>query len=157
YRPKSNIPRFDRNHYIKAKEVRVIDDAGENLGILDTNKAISIAKDRELDLVLVNPNGKPPVAKITDWSKMKYDLSKKQNKSKKSGQSEIRVKPFIDTGDLNHKLKKIRELLDDGDKVKFTIQYKRGATNEVMYDLMNKVKAELEEDANFESGIKREG
>lgn len=108
--------------------------------------------------MLVNPTAKPPVAKIVDWSKFKYDLKKKAKKTKTSSDlSEIRVKPFIDVGDLDHKLNKIEELINKGDKVKFTIQYKRGAETKMMYDLMNGVIERTSEYAKTEGNIKREG
>ncbi len=136
----------------------VVDNKGDNLGVLTKEDALRAARDAELDLVLVNPQGNPPVAKIVDWSKLKYDLKKKSKKKTTSSDlSEIRVKPFIDVGDLNHKIGKIQELLEKGNKVKFTIQFKRGADNRIMYELMDKVKEQVSEFAKFEGDTKREG
>lgn len=136
----------------------VVDNLGEKLGVLGKEEALSAAREAGLDLVLVNPQGNPPVAKIVDWSKMKYDLKKKaKKKTTSSDLSEIRVKPFIDVGDLGHKINKMQELLDKGNKVKFTIQYKRGADHRIMYELMDKVKEKVSEFAKTEGDTKREG
>jgi translation initiation factor IF-3 len=160
YKPsaKPNIPRFDRNSYIRAPKLLVVDANGDNLGVLDTPKALEIARAQELDLVLVNPQVDPPVARIIEWSKFKYEQSKKQKKNKKSSDlSEVQVKPFIDSGDLEHKLRKVRELLAKGNKVKFKIKYKRPADPTIMFKLMQSAQAKLEEFAKIESEIKREG
>ena len=124
---------------------------------MDTEQAVRLARSRDMDLVLVNPQGKPPVAKIIEWSKFKYEQSKKKKKSKSSDLSEIRIKPFIDVGDLAHKLKKVQELLGKGNKVKFTIQYKRGAEPKVMQGVMNSVLATVEEYADVDGFIRKEG
>lgn len=136
----------------------MIGEDGENLGMLDTKEAISIAQEKDLDLVLINPQAKPPIAKIIEWSKFKYDFSKKKKKNKSTSDlSEIRVKPFIDVGDMDHKIRKVQELLGKGDKVKFTIQYKRGADERIMREVMDQIRLKVQEFAKIESDIKREG
>jgi translation initiation factor IF-3 len=107
-RPK--LPQVDRNHFIKAATLRVIDENGENLGVLQTSVALEMAKQRELDLVLISPVAVPPVAKIVSWSKYKFDLSKKKKaqKGKTSEQKGMWIKPFIDEADLAHKLKRVK-------------------------------------------------
>lgn len=118
---------YKLNQYIKAPKVRVIDDQGENLGILDTQEALFKAKQKEMDLVLVTENAKPPVARIIDFKKFRYNQQKKDQAGKQKGKKqdikEIRFTPFIGKADLENRIKKIRSFLKDGDKVKLTVKF----------------------------------
>ena len=116
------------NHRIRALKVRVISDTGEQLGVLETRKAISIAEERELDLVEVSPNTDPPVCKLMDYGKFKYKAQKKEAEAKKkrseTSVKELRIRYRTDVGDLETKLKKARDFLAEGDKVKFSMRFR---------------------------------
>ena len=122
-------PRGPRsNHRITSPEVQVITSGGENLGVLSLNEAIAKAKDEGLDLIEISPNADPPVCKITEIGKYKYDLQKKANKAKKKQKiinlKEIKLRPGTDIHDYNFKLKNAQKFLEKGDKVKFTVRFK---------------------------------
>ncbi|KXK26523.1 MAG: Translation initiation factor IF-3 [candidate division WS6 bacterium OLB20] len=138
--------RYARNEFIKAPRLLVIDADGTQLGEIDTEKALAIARERELDLIEVAPNANPPVAKIYDWSKFKYqqDKKRKENKSKSIEQKEMWFKSFIDTGDMLHKIKKVKEFLEKKHPVKITIRGKGRVTRDHMYQVMDEILAELE-------------
>ena len=125
-RTKDRGPRS--NNRINSPEVQVIASNGENLGILNTNEAIAMAKEEGLDLIEISPNAKPPVCKITDIGKYRYDLQKKTNKAKKKQKivnlKEIKLRPGTDTHDYNFKIKNSNKFLEKGDKVKFTVKFK---------------------------------
>ena len=116
------------NDRIRASEVQVIDSSGQNLGTLSLKEAIGIAKDEGLDLIEISPNAKPPVCKIIDIGKYRYDLQKKTNKAKKKQKivnlKEIKLRPVTDTHDYNFKIKNAKKFLEKGDKVKFTVRFK---------------------------------
>ncbi|RMG42547.1 MAG: translation initiation factor IF-3 [Candidatus Dadabacteria bacterium] len=122
------------NNNIKAANVRLISDTGEQLGILDIKDALAKAEEAGLDLVEVSPNSDPPVCKLMDYGKFKYREQKKtaEARKKRSEQTvkELRIRYRTDVGDLETKLKKAREFLAEGDKVKFSMRF-RG--REVMY------------------------
>ena len=109
-------------------EVQVITTNGENLGILNLHEAISRAKEDNLDLIEIAPNAKPPVCKIMDMGKFKYDQQKKANKAKKKQKKielkEIKLRPVTEVHDYNFKIKHAHKFLSKGDKVKFTIRFK---------------------------------
>ena len=116
------------NHRINSPEVQVIASSGENLGILNTNEAIAKAKEEGLDLIEIAPNAKPPVCKIIDMGKFKYDAQKKANKAKKKQKKielkEIKLRPVTEVHDYTFKIKNAKKFLAKGDKVKFTIRFK---------------------------------
>ena len=116
------------NNRINSLEVQVISSEGKNLGILSTKEAIHIAKEEGLDLIEISPNAKPPVCKIIDIGKYKYDLQKKANKAKKKQKvielKEIKLRPVTDVHDYNFKIKNAQKFLTKGDKVKFTVKFK---------------------------------
>ena len=116
------------NERIRSPEVQVISSDGKNLGTLAINEAINIAKQEGLDLIEISPNAKPPVCKIIDNGKYKYDLQKKANKAKKKQKiinlKEIKLRPVTDIHDYNFKIKNAQKFLSKGDKVKFTVQFK---------------------------------
>lgn len=129
---RSNRPqRQDRtniNKNIRAKEVRVIDPDGEQLGVVPTYKALAIAGDHGLDLVEVSPNANPPVCKIMDYGRYKYEQTKKQQEAKKKQSTfqvkEIKIRPKTGEHDLNTKLNHIRRFIDKKDKVKVTVIFR---------------------------------
>jgi translation initiation factor IF-3 len=122
------------NHRISAREVRVISDTGEQLGILGIREAIEIAEGREMDLVEVAPEARPPVCRIMDYGKFKYREQKKESEARKKRAEnivkELRIRYRTDSGDLETKLKHAREFLEEGDKVKFSMRFKG---REIMY------------------------
>ncbi|MCI5066393.1 translation initiation factor IF-3 [bacterium] len=139
------------NTNIRVPEVRVIDDAGKQLGVMPTSHALRLAEEKELDLVEVAPNGKPPVCKFMDYGKFKYKEQKKETEAKKKRSEtsikELRIRYRTDSGDLETKLKKAREFLEEGDKVKFSMRF-RG--REIMYmdlglEKFNEIIEELKE------------
>jgi translation initiation factor IF-3 len=155
------LPRVDKNLFIRAAEMRVINEEGENLGVLKKQEALDLATEKGLDLVLINPQSVPPVAKIISWSKFKYDLSKKK-KAQKGKTSEVKgmwIKPFIEEGDLTHKLGHVKEFLLKGDRVKLEIRPAKGrrADKDKMEDTAKKVLARIEEFGEVEGGLNREG
>ena len=122
-------PRGPRtNEKIRATQVRVIDSDGKNLGTLSTQEAINIAKQKGLDLIEISPKANPPVCKIIDIGKYKYDLQKKANKAKKKQKTvdlkEIKLRPVTGIHDYNFKIKNAQKFLSKGDKVKFTVLFK---------------------------------
>jgi translation initiation factor IF-3 len=116
------------NEKIRAKEVRLIGEDGEQLGIMSSKEALTLAKEADLDLVMVAPNGKPPVCKIIDYGKYRYELARKEKEAKKKQKTielkEIRLSPNIDTNDLNTKLNAARKFLAKGTKVKITLRFR---------------------------------
>ena len=134
----------------------MIGGSGEQLGIMTRQEALKLAEDAGVDLVEISPNVDPPVAKIVDWGKYQYQKMKEQQKNRKSSkQSELKQMRFglkIGSGDLDIKLRKIREFLSDGHKVRIQIFY-RGremAHKELGYDMINKIATMLEDDAVVE-------
>jgi len=116
------------NERIRAPEVQVISSDGKNLGTLSTNEAITMAKQEGLDLIEISPNANPPVCKIIDIGKYKYDLQKKANKAKKKQKvinlKEIKLRPVTEIHDYNFKIKNAQRFLEKGDKVKFTVKFR---------------------------------
>ncbi len=141
------------NEQIRVREVRLIDDKGEQNGILPTIEALRLAKERELDLVEVSPNANPPVCKILNYGKYKFEQEKRLRDSRKNQKAlkikEIRMQPKIGPGDLDTKAKHVQEFLDEGNKVKVTIRF-RGrelAHTELGYDVLNEVLKRLTENS----------
>ncbi len=125
-RTKPKGPRI--NERIRAQEVQVISSDKKNLGTLPIKEAIEIAKNEGLDLIEISPNANPPVCKITDIGKYRYDIQKKANKAKKKQKvvnlKEIKLRPVTEIHDYNFKLKNAQRFLEKGDKVKFTVRFK---------------------------------
>jgi len=138
------------NNRIVSAEVQVISSDGKNLGILNTNEAISIAKNEGLDLIEIAQNAKPPVCKIMDMGKYKYDAQKKANKAKKKQKKieikEIKLRPVTEIHDYTFKIKNAQKFLSKGDKVKFTIKFKGRELqhSNLGDDLMKKIKTDME-------------
>ena len=125
-RTKPKGPRI--NDRIRANEVQVINSEGKNLWTLGIKEAIAVAKEEGLDLIEISPNANPPVCKIIDIGKYKYDLQKKANKAKKKQKvmnlKEIKLRPVTEIHDYNFKIKNAQKFLEKGDKVKFTVRFK---------------------------------
>ena len=133
------------NNRITSHEVQVIGSDGQNLGILNLNDAINRAKDVGLDLIEIAPNAKPPVCKIMDMGKYKYDAQKKANKAKKKQKKielkEIKLRPVTEIHDYNFKIKNAQKFLTKGDKVKFTVKFKGREMQHTSlgYELMKRI------------------
>ena len=146
YFQKRTRPRGPKaNERIRAREVQVISSDGKNLGTLLTQEAINIAKQEGLDLIEISPNANPPVCKIIDIGKYKYDQQKKAHKAKKKQKimnlKEIKLRPVTEIHDYNFKIKNAQRFLTKGDKVKFTVQF-RGREmqhTDLGYDLMKRI------------------
>ena len=151
------------NERIRAIDVQVIGSDGGNLGSMPLNKAIEIAKQEGLDLIEISPNANPPVCKIIDMGKYKYDLQKKANVAKKKQKivalKEIKLRPGTDTHDYNFKIKNAKKFITKGDKVKFTVKFKGREMQhtELGKELMNKIIEETKDIAKVESRPKFEG
>ena len=160
-KPKIDLPRT--NHRIRSIDVQVINSAGENLGILPIKKAIEIAKSEELDLIEISPNATPPVCKIMDMGKYKYDMQKKANKAKKNQKTaalkELKLRPATEIHDYNFKIKNAKKFLQKGDKVKFTVRFKGREMQHVQLgkDLMNRIIEDTKEIGRVEVNPKFEG
>ena len=160
-RTRDRGPRY--NNRINSPEVQVIASNGENLGVLNTNQAIAMAKEEGLDLIEIAPNAKPPVCKIIDMGKYKYDAQKKANKAKKKQKivllKEIKLRPVTEDHDYNFKLKNAQKFLSKGDKVKFTIRFKGRELqhSNLGHDLMSKIKEDIKLVGKVEMNPKFDG
>ena len=151
------------NNRISSPEVQVIASDGENLGTLSTNEAISIAKNQGLDLIEIAPNASPPVCKIMDMGKFKYDAQKKANLAKKKQKivslKEIKMRPVTETHDYEFKVKNAKKFISKGDKVKFTIRF-RGRELQHSHlgnQLMTKIKEDMKDIGKVELHPKFDG
>ena len=158
--PKSG-PRY--NEFITSPKVRVIDDQGENLGVMLTAEAMEQAADLGLDLVEVSPNADPPVAKFLDVGKYKYEAQKKANLARKTQKTqeikEIKMRPNIDDHDYGTKMKAVAKFIGEGDKVKMTLRF-RGrelAHQQLGMSLLQRVAEDIAEVAKVESYPRMEG
>ncbi|MCD6534614.1 MAG: translation initiation factor IF-3 [Deltaproteobacteria bacterium] len=151
------------NRQIRISQVRLIGDAGEQVGVIDTQEALAYAEERGLDLVEVSPHASPPVCKVMDYGKFKYQESKRAQEAKKKQTviqvKEIKMRPRTDVHDLDVKIRNIVRFLESGDKVKVTIRF-RGremAYTDQGYDLLVKVAERVKEFGVVEQHAKREG
>ena len=158
--PKSG-PRY--NEFINVPKVRVIDDEGENLGVMFTQEAIEQAYEIGLDLVEVSPNADPPVCKFLDIGKFKYEAQKKANIARKTQKTqelkEIKMRPNIDDHDYDTKMKKVHDFIGDGDKVKITLRF-RGrelSHQQLGMQLLQRVAENVGEIAKVEAYPRMEG
>lgn len=123
------------NGQIRVKQVQLIGANGEKLGVVSTNEALEIAEKDNLDLVLVAPNGNPPVCKIMNYGKYKFEQAKKEKEAKKKQKvlevKELRVTPNIEEHDFGFKAKNARKFLEDGNKVKITLRFRGREVNNV--------------------------
>ncbi len=151
------------NNRINSPEVQVIASNGENLGVLNTNEAIAMAKEEGLDLIEIAPNAKPPVCKIIDMGKYKYDAQKKANKAKKKQKrielKEIKLRPVTEIHDYKFKIKNAQKFISKGDKVKFTIRFKGRELqhSHLGNELMNKIKEDMQDIGKVEQDPKFDG
>ena len=151
------------NERIRALDVQVIGSDGGNLGAMPLTKAIELAKQEGLDLIEISPNANPPVCKIMDMGKYKYDLQKKANQAKKKQKTvslkEIKLRPGTETHDYNFKIKNAKKFIAKGNKVKFTVKFKGREMQhtDLGKELMDKIIAETKDVAKIESKPKFEG
>ena len=151
------------NEEILDKEVRLIGDEGEQLGIMSSAEALKIAEERELDLVKIAPGSNPPVCKIMDYGKYRFEQTKKEKEAKKNQRvieiKEIRMSPGIDTNDFNTKLKNGQKFLADGNRLKVSVRF-RGremAHTEIGAELLKDFAAKCADIANMDKAPKLEG
>ncbi|MBO6947617.1 MAG: translation initiation factor IF-3 [Rhodospirillales bacterium] len=159
--PSKDGPRA--NEDIQADPVRLVDADGEMVGVIGLQEAIDMAVEVGLDLVEVSPNADPPVCKILDYGKYKYEAQKKANEARKKQKvievKEIKMRPGIDDHDYEVKMKAVRRFLDDGDKVKMTIRF-RGremAHQDLGLKVLERVREEVDEIAKVEQHPRPEG
>ena len=151
------------NGQIKAKEVQLISDNGEKLGMLPIARALEIAEEKKLDLVLVSPNAQVPVCKIMNYGKYKFEQAKKEKEAKKKQKiqetKELRITPNIEEHDFGFKAKNARKFLEDGNKVKITVRFRGRELNNVKMgeDVLNQFISELEDISVVEKKPKLEG
>ena len=164
YFQKRTKPKGPRsNNRITSNEVQVIARDGENLGVLNLNDAINRARNEGLDLIEIAPNAKPPVCKIMDMGKYKYDAQKKANKAKKKQKKielkEIKLRPVTEVHDYTFKIKNAQKFLAKGDKVKFTIRFKGRELlhSKLGTDLMEKIKQDMNNVGKVEQQPKFDG
>ncbi len=151
------------NDRIEAREVRLVDQDGGMVGVVALRDALTRAEDVGLDLVEISPNASPPVCKILDYGKFKYEAQKKANAARKKQRvievKEIKMRPSIDDNDYGIKMKKVREFLDEGDKVKVTMRF-RGremAHQHLAMNILEKVREDMADLAKIEQFPKLEG
>ena len=159
--PVKSGPRYD--NFIQVPKVRVIDDEGENLGVMFTREAAEQANEKGLNLVEVSPNADPPVCKFLDVGKYRYEAQKKANAARKTQKTqdikEVKMRPNIDTHDYDVKMRNVNKFIDQGDKVKVTLRF-RGremAHQHLGMDLLKRVQADVEETAEVEAFPRLEG
>ncbi len=151
------------NEAIKALKVRLIDDAGENRGIVSIKEALAIAEEAGLDLIEISPQANPPVCKVLDFGKYKYEVQKRKNEAKKNQKvvniKELKLRPAIDTHDYDVKLKQAKKFLSQGDKVKFTLRFKGRelSANNMGKELLDKIIEDLDLVGKVDQAPKLEG
>ena len=161
---RNNKKPFHRiNSQIKNEEVRVLMDDGEQLGVMKTNEAIDLAKNRKMDLVEIAASNNPPVCKIIDYGKFKYQEQKKKNEAKKKQKTietkEIKIRPGTGEHDYQVKIKNAQKFLKGGNRVKFSLRYKGREMehSNLGIDMLKRVKSDLEELIRVEMEPKIEG
>jgi translation initiation factor IF-3 len=151
------------NERIRIREVRLIDDEGQQIGIIPTREALDMAREKGLDLVEVAPNASPPVCRLMDYGKFRYEQSRKERESKKHQHvtrlKEVRVEPKIGKADLETKGRQAAKFLDGGDKVKLTVLFRgRSITHpELGRDLLDQLAIQLEDHGTIEQTPRMEG
>ncbi|MBM1219346.1 translation initiation factor IF-3 [Ponticoccus sp. SC2-23] len=151
------------NSRIRAAEIRLIGAEGENIGVISPEKALALAEEAGLDLVEISPNANPPVCKIMDYGKYKYETQKKEAEARKKQKiievKEVKFRPNTDTHDYDVKMRNVLKFLENGDKVKVTLRF-RGremAHQDLGRDLLHRVAADVEEIGKVENMPKMEG
>ncbi|MEO0484931.1 MAG: translation initiation factor IF-3 [Pseudomonadota bacterium] len=166
-RPHNAPPQRDTgprvNDRIRASEVRLIDENGDNIGVVTPSRAMMLAEDAGLDLVEISPNANPPVAKIMDFGKFKYEQQKRESEARKKQKTievkEVKFRPNTDTHDYDVKMRNVYKFLENGDKVKVTLRF-RGremAHQELGRDLLLRVADDTKEHGKVENMPKMEG
>ena len=151
------------NEQIRDKEVRLIGSDGEQLGIMSAKEAMKLAEQAELDLVKIAPNAKPPVCKIIDYGKYRYELARKEKEAKKKQKTveikEIRLSPNIEANDLNTKVNAAKKFIAKGNKVKITLRFRGREMAHIAHSkhILDDFAAEMEEVAVVEKAPKQEG
>jgi translation initiation factor IF-3 len=151
------------NELIRADSVRCIGADGEQLGVIPTNEALKIAEDLSLDLVEIQPNVNPPVCKILDYGKFKYEAQKRKNEARKKQKiidvKEIKLRPNIDNNDFVVKMKQVKKFIENGDKVKITLRFRgREMAHQTLgATVLDRVKDDTEELCKVETLPKLEG
>ena len=163
YRRCTTISDLMINEQIRDKEVRLIGEDGEQLGVMPARDALQMAKDAELDLVKIAPTAKPPVCKIIDYGKYRYELARKEKEAKKKQKTvevkEVRLSPNIDTNDLNTKVNNAKKFIGKGNKVKVTLRFRGREMAHVQSSkhILDDFAALLEDVAVVEKPAKMEG
>jgi translation initiation factor IF-3 len=159
----SRSEEFRINEEIRSDKVRLVGEEGLESDVIETKIALEMAKGRELDLVEISPNQDPPIVKIVDYSKFKFEQTKKAREAKKKQKiihiKEIKMRPSIDSHDFEHKVKHAKEFLEKGDKVKFTLMF-RGREmvhSELGFEVMKRIQESLDEMALVEKNAAQEG
>ena len=151
------------NEQIRDREIRLIGSNGEQLGIMSAREAMKLAEEAELDLVKIAPNAKPPVCKIIDYGKYRYELARKEKEAKKNQHvvevKEIRLSPNIDTNDLNTKVNAAKKFLSKGNKVKITLRFRGREMAHIAQSkhILDDFAKEVEDMAVVEKAPKQEG
>ena len=151
------------NERIRDREVRLVSESGEQLGIMSSREALKLAREADLDLVKIAPNAKPPVCKIIDYGKYRYELARKEKEAKKKQKTmevkEVRLSPNIDTNDLNTKANQARKFITKGDKVKVTLRFRGREMAHVNYNkqILDSFYEKLEDIAVIDKNAKMEG
>jgi translation initiation factor IF-3 len=159
--PDKDGPRVNRD--IRARTIRLIDENGEMIGIVGVFEGLRLAEEAGLDLVEVSPNAEPPVCKILDAGKYKYELQKRANEAKKKQKiieiKEVKLRPTIGSHDYEIKIRQVRDFIAEGDKVKFTLRF-RGremAHQDIGYQLLMRAQKDIEDIAKIEQIPRLEG
>lgn len=151
------------NEEIRVKEVRLIDENGENRGVISIREALQLAADAGLDLIEISPQAVPPVCKILDFGKYKYEMQKRKAEAKKNQKvieiKELKLRPMIDTHDYEVKIKQAKKFLGEGNKVKFTMRFKGREmnTSNLGQDVLHRILDDLEGLYKLDSEPKMEG
>ena len=151
------------NERIRDREVRLVSESGEQLGIMSSREALKLAREADLDLVKIAPNAKPPVCKIIDYGKYRYELARKEKEAKKKQKTmevkDVRLSPNIDTNDLNTKANQARKFITKGDKVKVTLRFRGREMAHVNYSkqILDSFYERLEDIAVVDKNPKMEG
>ncbi len=151
------------NENITAKQVRLIDAENENRGIVSLKEALALAEEEGLDLIEISPQANPPVCKILDFGKFRYEQQKRKNEAKKNQKvveiKELKLRPMIDTHDYEVKVKQAKKFLEQGNKVKFTMRFKGRelSANDMGKQVLSKLVEDLEDCSKIDSEMKLEG
>ena len=157
---KSDEPRM--NEKIRSKQVRVVGEEGEQLGILDTSEALATAQEKGLDLVIISPNAEPPVCKMMDYGKFRFEKLKKDKENKKKQKQialkELRIKPHIDEHDMNTKISQIKKIIEKEHKVKVSLRLlgREKAHADTAIKVLDEIASHFEEIAVIEKKYGRE-